>query len=406
MNSDVLRAEMYSLGGGCDPWIGPQYCIDEEPSTVQMSAWQDRRTSVITPQSHVVAVIVPKSDKSNRHKGCGTECVAPYTDDDSAYRVQTGEIFMHRTNDFESVVRDNNGMPSVRGFTSMNGIRFDELQFIRPLGVATNPGAGAGVDQTKDCEAGVVLIHGTSTIWNTGKKPIWAGDLVWINPIPAQTGGPDEATRKRYIECNFYSENKWLPQTCSYKTDNVMATISAIDRMSKDMFGRNGSLKKTITQESVVNIRAKVSNELELNFGINSFFPTWNYAHLKCSLDIMDQWGRDNKEKIGTADLPPSIYQYCVEAYNMCLERVKHQKMDFAKATGQEVPEQPLIDPDQFEKTTYAVFNCDFRSMMQSMMHKLQTDQTDMISKLILGRAITGAKPGQLFDILVGVGHP
>lgn len=367
---------------------------------------QAPRQSVITPQSHVVTTIIPYNDKNNRHKGEDNNCIAPYTDQDDAYRLYDGEILFARDDDVMTQKYIPNNMPSVRGFSNMAGIRWDELDKLRPIGMCTNGGAGYGTEPDKDNEASVCLVHGLSTTWNTGDEPIIAGQRVWACPIPYTIGRGDQ--RIKGIEAYFYNEGKWLAATYPLRDTNITGMVTAISEIAIKMFSNTPNIHK-LNYDGMKpdDIQTAVTAKMMENLGLTPLMPLWTYAHLRASLALLDGWaGKQNDDSTGDdAKVPPEVYEYMVMAYNMFIDKTNFVARIYNKSLGEEPLQQGQFNPDQYANLSYRMLCVRLRSRIDLAITRVITKANEWLNRMVIGVAVTGARPGQVFDILLGYAH-
>jgi hypothetical protein len=361
------------------------------------------RTSVITPQSFVAFTVVPYSDKANRSKNVDHLCIAPYTEDDAAYMGFEGEIAWTRTNDFSARTGSDvpNGMPSVRVFTNLAGILKQDVDSLRPVGMMKNSGAGYGTDQSLDNEAGVVIGMGLCTITNTGCLPITAGHLVWVSPFPFSDIDA-EGRKVQGIDTPFVSKGKWYGATYSLTDNNVRGMCKQLNELFDPLVKAGKALDpvKLSTQTAKNYIRTQVDRIMKQELQLTDEMPMYRYGMIKAALKLLDSYPEES------TPLPPVVKVFAAEVLNFHIDSCRKTFTRYEKQLGySSVTFQKTENTAQYESYSYQKFTCLFRGRLEEALSVEQNRSHEWLERLILGRAVTGARPGYCFDILIGYGR-
>jgi len=369
--------------------------------------------SRIAPQAQVVVNVVPYTDISNRTRGRDLECVAPFYDDEESYRLFPGEIAFTRDNDIATMGPLPNNVPKIQAFTNMAGILYEDVGKVRPIGIVKNPGMGGGVDRGLDNEAGVVVSHGTETTWNMSEHNIEAGHYVWASPIPASIYNGLE--RQRAIVSGKMSRNKWLASTHTLRDTNVTVTQDCIAIFTQRMFSYdNQGGSNSLDFDDTTTARAveqRVTQTLQSELSLEPIMPLWNFAHLRAALDWLDGWAdrAQNGSEAALGDdnrvVPNGIVDYLVRSYNNFLDNSNMLASAYTREIGDEPILQSHYKPEQFYNKSYTKLSVMLRSKIEQALAKSQARAHDWLNRMVIGKALTGAVPGQAFDILLGIGH-
>ena len=358
------------------------------------------RTSVITPQSFVAFTVDPSSDKHLRCKGNDKDCLAPYCDDDDAYRGFEGEIAWIRNNDFtcRSGMTPNT-MPPVRVFVTLGGIPISQADNMRPVGMMKNGCAGQGVEPNKDNSAGVVIGMGLVTLTNTGPDPILAGRMVWVSPFPfikSDTGINGEPPLQG-LNTPFVNKGKWYGATYTLTDTNVSAMALQLDVAFNHLFAVNrpfhkNSLKNITRDTIVTHVERTMTDDLHLRAEI----PMWKYGYIKAACRLIDACEE--------GEVPDGVKRFAAWALNQCNKAITTTVNRYEKMIGAVTPGQPQEAENRFDTMGYQQFNCKIRRRLETAMTTQLGKAHEWIRRLVIGLAVTSADQGRTFDSIWGYG--
>jgi hypothetical protein len=368
------------------------------------------RQSVITPQSFVAYNINPSSDKSRRVPGNDKRCLAPYTDSDAAYAVLEGEVALCWSDDIERSSKASElgptGMPRVRVFTTVGGILISDMHKIRVVGMAKVGGAGRGLDLSMDNQAGVVIGHGLCTMQHVGTGDMLVGHYAYVNLFPALSSTDSAGRPVRAVDTPFVDPGKWYPATQCLSSIDIVGLVQHMHNECE----KHVLLEKTHlmakASRGLLNFRQiveAVENWIKGSFGdLRPDMPMWNYALLCAAQYILDGWGKYHSDT--TKVLSQSIVLFLIWAIQQCDRTAATILQRYERALGhKEVSPPTMYRKEQFQKDTYASFNVKVRALLTKYMSVEQNESERWIQSFVLGRIVTGCKPGYSFDVMIGM---